>query len=357
MAYSGTVGTTVIQVQTLIDHGARRCGKLAEELTSEQLLSARESLYFLLSNLINIGIQYWAIDKKVYGLQANNYVYKLPLGGNDVLQALYRRMNRPTPNSTGGYASSAGGIVGNAFDNNIDTSCTQTSANGNISVDYGTNNPVYVGSIGVLPGVSGSFNAVFEYSVDGITWSTLLAPGVTAWVNNEWLWYDIEAGQTVQYYRIRETGGNTLVLRELYFGNNSTEITMARLNRDDYTNLPNKNFTANQPFQYWFNRTIPQSEIYLWPVPSDPFVQMTVWYSRQIMDVGDLYGELEVPQRWFEAVVFMLAHRMSLELPGVDTARIQYLDGQADKYLGLAEAEERDKSPVYFAPNISVYTR
>jgi hypothetical protein len=357
MAYSGTVGTTVIQVQTLIDHGARRCGKLAEELTSEQLLSARESLYFLLSNLINIGIQYWAIDKKVYGLQANNYVYKLSLGGNDVLQALYRRMNRPTPNSTGGYASSAGGIVGNAFDSNIDTSCTQTSANGNISVDYGTSNPVYVGSIGVLPGVSGSFNAVFEYSVDGITWSTLLAPGVTAWVNNEWLWYDIEAGQTVQYYRIRETGGNTLVLRELYFGNNSTEITMARLNRDDYTNLPNKNFTANQPFQYWFNRTIPQSEIYLWPVPSDPFVQMTVWYSRQIMDVGDLYGELEVPQRWFEAVVFMLAHRMSLELPGVDVARIQYLEGQADKYLGLAEAEERDKSPVYFAPNISVYTR
>jgi hypothetical protein len=356
MAYSGTVGTTVIQVQTLIDHGARRCGKLAEELTSEQLLSARESLYFLLSNLINIGIQYWAIDKKVYGLQANNYVYKLPLGGNDVLQALYRRMNRPTPNSTGGYASSAGGIVGNAFDNNIDTSCTQTSANGNISVDYGTNNPVYVGSIGVLPGVSGSFNAVFEYSVDGITWSTLLAPGVTAWVNNEWLWYDIEAGQTVQYYRIRETGGNTLVLRELYFGNNSTEITMARLNRDDYTNLPNKNFTANQPFQYWFNRTIPQSEIYLWPVPSDPFVQMTVWYSRQIMDVGDLYGELEVPQRWFEAVVFMLAHRMSLELPAVDVARIQYLEGQADKYLGLAEAEERDKSPIYFAPNIHPYT-
>ena len=177
MAYSGTVGTTVIQVQTLIDHGARRCGKLAEELTSEQVLSARESLFFLLSNLINIGIQYWAIDKKVYGLQANNYVYKLPIGGNDVLQALYRRMNRPTPNSTGGYASSAGGIVGNAFDSNIDTACTQTSANGNISVDYGTDNPVYVGSIGVLPDVSGTFNAVFEYSADGITWSTLLDPG------------------------------------------------------------------------------------------------------------------------------------------------------------------------------------
>jgi hypothetical protein len=357
MAYSGTVGTTVVTVQTLIDHGARRCGKLAEELTSEQVLSARESLFFLLSNLINIGIQYWAISKKVYGLQADNYVYQLPLGGNDVLQALYRRMSRPTPNSSGGYASSAGGVAENAFDNNIATACTQTSANGNISVNYGSSNPVYVGSVGVLPNVSGSFNVVYEYSNDGITWSTLLAPGAQTWVSGVWIWTDVEAGQTAQFYRMRETGGNILNVDELYFGNNSTEITMARLNRDDYTNLPNKNFTANQPFQYWFNRTIPQSEIYLWPVPSDPFVQMTVWYSRQIMDVGDLYGELEVPQRWYEAVIMMLAHRMSLELPAVDMARVQYLEGQAEKYLAMAEEEERDKSPIYFAPAIGCYTR
>jgi hypothetical protein len=156
---------------------------------------------------------------------------------------------------------------------------------------------------------------------------------------------------------MRETGGNTLAVREFYVGNMSREITMSRLNRDDYTNLPNKNFAANQPYQYWFNRTIPQATIELWPVPNDPFIQMTVWYSRQIMDVGDLTNELEIPQRWYEAVQMMLAHRMSLELPGVDVARIQYLEGQAEKYLALAEAEERDKSPIYFAPNISVYTR
>ena len=53
----------------------------------------------------------------------------------------------------------------------------------------------------------------------------------------------------------------------------------------------------------------------------------------------------------------MLAHRMSLELPAVDSARIQYLEKMADKYLYDAEQEERDKSPIYFAPNISVYTR
>jgi hypothetical protein len=216
---------------------------------------------------------------------------------------------------------------------------------------------VYVGSIGVLPGTTGSFNVVFEYSSDNINWESLYAPGVTAWVDNEWLWYDLETGKTAQFYRMRETGGNTLSVRELYFGNNSQEIPMARLNRDDYTNLPNKNFTANQPYQFWFDRTVPKPSIYLWPVPSDPFVQMTVWYSRQIMDVGDLAGELEIPQRWFLAIQSMLAHQMSLELPNVAMDRIGYLEQQADKYLLQAEMEERDRGPIYLAPGIQVYTR
>jgi hypothetical protein len=353
MAYSGSVGTTVVTVQTLIDHGARRCGKLAEELTSEQVLSARESLFFLLSNLINIGIQYWAISKKVYGFTADKATYLLPLGGNDVLNALYRWMNRPN----GAYTSSAGGTLGNVYDGDVETVCTQTSANGNISVNYGPSDPIFIGSIGFLPASSGTWSIIYEYSLDNSTWKTLVDLGSITVVNNEWVWTDIANGQTVPYYRIRAYNGTTLSLREWYLGNNSTEITMSRLNRDDFTNLPNKNFTANQPFQYWFNRTIPQSEIVLWPTPQNAFYQMTIWYSRQIMDVGDLYGELEVPQRWYEAVVMMLAHRMSLELPGVDLVRTQYLEGQAEKYLSMAEEEERDKSPIYFAPNISVYTR
>jgi hypothetical protein len=352
MAYSGTVGQTVINVQTLIDHAVRRCGKLAEEITSEQQVTARESLFFLLSALANKGINYWAISKKVFGLKADQYIYSLPVGSVDALNVLYRTMNRPI----GDYSASSG-IAANAFDNNINTICQQTAPDGNISVNYGTNNPIYAGSIGILPGTSGSFHILLEYSTDGATWSTLEDTGVTTWVNNEWLWYDIDPGQSVQYYRMRETGGNTLAVREFYIGNNSREIQMSRLNRDDYTNLPNKNFTANQPYQFWFDRTIPQPTIYLWPTPSDPFIQMTVWYSRQIMDVGALTDELEVPQRWYEATIFMLAHRLSLELPAVPDTRIAYLEKMANQFLYEAEEEERDKSPIYFAPNISPYTR
>lgn len=354
MAYSDTYGQ-VYPVQVLIDHAARRCGKLAEELTSEQLVTAREALGFVMTNLINIGIQYWAIQKEVIGLTPDKYIYTLPVGSNDVLNALYRTMNRPT----GSYSSSAGGNAALAGDNDIDTYCQQTSANGNIAINFGTSNPIYAGSIGILPFVSGGGSAtwtlILEYSSDGTSWNTLEDIGTVVVTDNQWKWYDIDPGQSVQYYRIRASGGTILALREFYVGNNSREITMSRLNRDDYTNLPNKNFTANQPYQFWFNRTIPQPEIYLWPTPSNPFVQMTVWYSKQIMDVGDLTDELQIPQRWYMATLAMLSHQLALELPAVPLDRVQYLESQAEKYLNQAEQEERDRSPIYFAVNLSVY--
>ena len=355
MAYSGTVGQTVITVQNLIDNGARRCGKLAEELTSEQVLSAKQSLFFVLSNLINQGIQYFAIKKQVYGLQPNQYEYMLPVGGNDVLNALYRWMTRPT----GAYSTSAGGIVANVADGDVETYCQQTTPNGNMVVTYA--NTQYIGSIGIMPYVAGGGSATWNYSfqssIDGVTWKTLYTGTNVTVTDGQWVWQDIDPGANVSFYRIVASGGTTLALREWYLGVNSTEITMSRLNRDDYTNLPNKNFTANQPFQFWLNRTIPQATITLWPTPQDAFYQMTVWYSSQIEDVGSLSGQLAIPDRWLLAIQNMLAHQMSMELPAVDLTRIQYLEGQAEKYFIMAEQEERDKSPIYFAPAIGCYTR
>jgi len=357
MSTSGTVGQTVITVQNLIDDGARRAGKLAEELTVEQVQASKQSLFMVLSNLINQGIQYFAIKKYVYGLQPNKYEYLLPTGGVDVLNALYRWMTQPV----GSYTSSAGGVTANVADDDVTTYCQQSSANGNIVVDYGSNAPQYIGSIGLMPYVSGGGSATWSYyyqaSSDGTTWTTLYTATAVTVTDGEWIWQDIDPSANVQYYRIQAFGGTTLAIREWYLGVNSTEITMARLNRDDYTNLPNKNFTANQPFQFWLNRTIPQATITLWPTPQSAFYQMTVWYSSQVEDVGSLNGQLAIPDRWLMAIQNMLAHQMSQQLPAVDLAKIQYLEAQAEKYFIMAEQEERDKSPIYFAPNISVYTR
>ena len=75
------------------------------------------------------------------------------------------------------------------------------------------------------------------------------------------------------------------------------------------------------------------------------------------MDVGTLVQELEVPQRWYEAIVSGLASKMALELIEVNPDIIPMLDQKAASALAIAQSEERDNSPTYLTPNISMYTK
>jgi hypothetical protein len=75
------------------------------------------------------------------------------------------------------------------------------------------------------------------------------------------------------------------------------------------------------------------------------------------MDVGTLTQEVEIPQRWYEAIVSLLAARVALETVEVDPQLIPMLDAKADKALMIAQMEERDNSPMMIQPNISPYTR
>jgi len=351
MSTSGTVGQTVITVQQLIDSGARRAGKLAEELTVEQVQAAKQSLYYLLSNLANMGIQYWCIVKNVVGMLPDKYIYTLPVGTIDVLNSNYR-----TVTYINTIISSSSGVTANAFDGVGQNICQLTTNTGNIGVSNGTSGPVYIATIGILPAITGTVTVQLQYSYDGITWVTIYSPGAVSWVTNQWIYYDLDPSATATYWRILQTSGPNMGFYQVAFGTAPMEIPLARLNRDDYTNLPNKNFTNNRPLQYWFDRTIPQPSMYLWPTPNTIQPQIVAWCHRQIQDVGTLSGSIEIPQRWYLAIQNMLSHQMAMELPGVDPNRITYCEQQADKYWAMAEQEERDKSPIYFAPNIAPYT-
>ena len=216
---------------------------------------------------------------------------------------------------------------------------------------------MYVATIGILPAISGSVTVQLQYSQDGSTWTTVYSPGATTWEAGTWIYYDLDPSATAPFWRILQTAGANMGVYQVVFGTAPIEIPLARLNRDDYTNLPNKNFTNNRPLQYWFDRNIPQPAMYLWPVPNTIQPQIVAWCHRQIQDVGALSGEIEIPQRWYLAIQNMLAHQMAMELPNVANDRILYCEQQGEKYWNQAEQEERDKSPIYFAPNISPYTK
>jgi hypothetical protein len=174
----------------------------------------------------------------------------------------------------------------------------------------------------------------------------------------EWTWFDLNTIVASRFFRVLATTG-TLSYETIYMGNTPSEIPLARLSRDDYTNLPNKAFLSNRPLQYWLDRQSLSPVMNLWPVPNAQAEgkQIIVWCQRHIMDVGTMTEEIEVPQRWYEAIVAMLAARLAMEYIEVDANLIGMLDAKAKESLYFVQQEERDNSPMMILPNISMYTR
>ena len=351
MATSGTVGQTVISVATLIDHSLRRAGIPAAKVTTDIQRAARENLFFYLCTMANAGINIWTIEKTITGYVSGKQVYQMPVGTIEILNALYRTVTLP---QDGTAYSSAGGTAANAFDQDIETACTQTSINGYISYQWTT--AVSITSVGIMSNVERDYTLAWEASDDGITWVEILSSEAQTYPDRDWVYFDINASRSMSYFRVRETGGAILNVREVVFGQNPYTIPMARMNMDDYTNLVNTTFQQRQITQYWFRRELAQPTINLWPVPNYNFDQMVFWRTRQIQDVGALTDEIEMPQRWFEALVCEIALRMVMEIPDADLNRIPILQSMAEKASLAANDEERDKSPINLTPNIGPYT-
>jgi hypothetical protein len=328
MAYSGTVSQTTFNTRKVIENAARRCKLPPQSLSAEHIEVANDQLYLLLSDLSNRGIQLWCIEKQIYPLYDGVGTIPLDIGTLDILNSNLRTLQQVT------------GI-------NTDTSTSR-------QVFFPT--PTFVTTVGIkwnAPAVPLSL----QRSDDGVTWTTIQTETPTASAG-EWTWFDLDSSVATPYFRVLATSG-TLGFSRIYLANTPTEIPIARLSRDDYTNLPNKSFQSNRPLQFWLDRQVTQPVMYLWPVPSNSAeeYQIVIWRQRYIMDVGSMTQEIEVPQRWYDAIVSMLAAKLAMEYIEVDAQMIPMLDAKAKEALYFAQQEERDNSPMMILPNISMYTR
>ena len=328
MAFSNTVSQTNFNTRRVIDNAIRRCKLTAQQITAEHIDIANDQLYLFLSDLANQGAPLWCIEKQIYPLYDGVGDITMLDGTVDILNSNFRWLQQVT------------GI-------NYDEPTYR-------EVDF--TDDIFVANAGILWSAA-AVPIVFERSDDGVTWVTIQSETPTASAG-EWTWYDMDSSVAARYFRIRATSG-TLGFSQIYLANTPTEIPLARMNRDDYTNLPNKAFQSNRPLQYWFDRQVNNPIMHMWPVPNlaATVCQIVVWRQRYIMDVGTMTQDIEVPQRWLEAIVSGLAAKMALELTEVDVNLIPILDQKAAISLNIAQMEERDNSPMMIAPNISPYTR
>lgn len=328
MAYSNTVSQTVFDTRKVMENAFRRCRVRPEQITAEYVSVANDQLYLLLSDLANMGAPLWCIEKQILPLYDGVGYITLDAKVVDILNSNFRQLQE------------------------VDGTKTTTSTTRTVEFQSTT----FVTTVGIrwtAPAVP----IALERSNDGIVWTTVQTETPNA-AAGEWTWYDLESSVATLFFRVRATSG-TLSFSQIYLGNTPTEIPLARMNRDDYTNLPNKTFQSNRTLQFWYDRKIPNPVMHLWPVPNSGATtsQVVLWIQRYIMDVGTMTQEIEVPQRWYEAIVAMLASKLAMEIAEVDPGLIPMLDQKAQQALYTAQAEERDNSPMMMAPNISQYTR
>jgi len=327
MAYSGTVSQTTFDTRKVIDHAFRRCRIPPQLISAEYIVTATDALYLLLSELAVQGAPSWCNQKSIYPLYEGVGFIATFEGTIDLLSANLRT----TTEVTGTNTDSATARV---IDFTDDTS---------------------VVTVGVAWSAA-SAPLEFARSDDNATWTVIQTDTPDA-IAGDWTWFDMVQSVASRYFRVRATSG-TLDFDTIYTGNNPSEIPMGRINVDNYTTLPNKSFTSNRPLQYWLDRQAASPVMRLWPVPNAEATtsQVVVWATRHIMDVGTLTQEIEVPQRWYDAIVWSLADRLACEIIEVDPAMMAPVAARAAAALDAAWQSNADDSPFMLAPDISGYT-
>jgi hypothetical protein len=111
-------------------------------------------------------------------------------------------------------------------------------------------------------------------------------------------------------------------------GNVSTQadLTITRISVSTYATIPNKLQQA-RPIQVWIER-LETPRITVWPVPdnSQPYI-FVYWRMRRLDDAGTGVNTMDVPFRFYEAMVAGLAYHLALKVPN-GLERLQVLKAQ-----------------------------
>lgn len=326
MAYSGNIGGTTTNALKVVDHAFRRCRLPAQAITAEMQTYALESLRFMLNELANIKTPSWCIQKLILPMYQNQPLVTLPAGTVEILNLNYRVLQL----LDGPYVATSTSYTVNFT--------TQTTVD-TIGIKW---------SAAAVP-------VTFQVSTNGTVWTTVGTSSEVA-TAGEITWTDIFGALPYNYFRITST--SPLSYSAITLGNLPQEIPLGQLNRDSYVNQSNKVFPG-RPSNYYFQRDLPEPVVYLWPAPfvAAEQAQLILWRHRQIMDTENLQQEVEMPDRWQEAIINGLAARMAAETPAVDAQLIPILEQKAAMSQQRAWDGDGDGSPIQINPGIGVYTK
>lgn len=361
MAQTTTYNFGNITFAQIIDDAFERCGLNPSMLETQHIVSARRSLNLLYSDWVNKGCNLWTVVQNMFSLVPGQAAYQMPynmvdVAGNEMIVTNATRV-------LGGTAySSAGGNANNCFDGLTSTACTQTTPNGYISYDYGIGNNQPINYVGIQTNINTNYTLTIEYTLDGSTWLTALSIPLQAYVVGAVSWFVIPSPIAAQTFRIRETGGATLNINEIYFNvPQYGSRRISRISREEYIAISNKTVQAATG-SFIIDRTIQAQQltlfgnpntyqstgtIFLYPCPDSTWQFIVYNMVQYIKDVNDLHGTNFVPQRWLEPSIAGLASKLALKFAA---DKYLMLKDEAEQAYRVAAVEDKERVPLRIEP-------
>ncbi len=335
-------------VDGIVTDAYERCGILPSDISAQNWDSALYSLNATLIEFSNMQLNLWEVEQGLLALTEGVRTYQLPDGTIDVLEGYRRSFDRVLG---GTAASSAGGTAANAFDDDLDTACTQVSTNGNISYDYGSGTAPVITMVGYMATVAATLTLTYQGSNDNSAWTTLVSNPAQTYPAKQIIWNIVPTPSTYRYYRVAASAGGTLNCTELYFANNEKDYPLGRMSRQDYDGITNKS-TSGIPVAFYIDRAVnPLMNIYL--TPDTQFTMVKYNRIRQLHTLSGATQNLDSPFRFIEAMTATLARKLSVKYA---PQRLAMLKSEAADSIALAQTEDRERVKASFMPDLSGYS-
>lgn len=135
------------------------------------------------------------------------------------------------------------------------------------------------------------------------------------------------------------------VIRD-YSQSPSTDITIDRISREEYLNVPDKT-TQARPAQYYVQRTnVPK--VFFYPAANQNY-GFVYYRIRRIQDAGQYTNTTDVNFRFLPCLASGLAYQLSLKYA---PERTQGLKAFYEEDFSRAATEDRDTASVSFVPQL-----
>jgi hypothetical protein len=126
----------------------------------------------------------------------------------------------------------------------------------------------------------------------------------------------------------------------------STDISIDRISRAEYLDVPDKSTTA-RPAQFYVERTtIPR--VYFYPAPNAAYTFLH-YRIKRIQDAGAYTNEMDVNFRFLPCLAGGLAYYLAVKFA---PERAQALKAIYEEEFARAAAEDRDTASVRFLPQL-----